>query len=333
MKKQPKKPTKKQEPAGKKKQTKKKYKPRNWKEYNQALVDRGKVLFHITEEAIEEWEETKRTGKRGAPKQFSDTAIETALSLQQVFRLPLRQTEGLLATVLEKIGASVPVPDHSTMSLRARTLPIVIRTRPIGSEPVHIAVDGTGAKVYGEGEWKVRKHGRGKHRTWKKLHIGVDERTGDILVGEVTGNDTTDGEVLPELLDQLPSETSVGQLSADGAYDKRKCYDALRSHGVSRIAIPPQKNAKIWKHGNRSGAPHPRDKNLRRIRKIGRKRWKEEVGYHRRSLSETAMFRLKVTFGDRVSARTDDRQRTQLLLRCRLLNRMTELGMPESVAA
>lgn len=306
---------------------------RNWKEYNESLVNRGKVIFHITEEAIEKWEETERTGKRGAPKQFSDAAIETALSLQQVFRLPLRQTEGLLAIILEKLGASVAVPHYSTVSIRAKTFPIVIRIRPIGNEPIHVVVDGTGAKVYGEGEWKVCKHGWGKHRTWKKLHIGVNEKTGDILFGEVTGNDTTDGEALPGLLDQLPSETNISQLSADGAYDKRKCYDALRARGVPRIAIPPQKNAKIWEHGNRSGEPHPRDANLRRIRKIGRKKWKEEVGYHRRSLSETAMFRLKTVFGDRVSARTDDRQRTQLLLRCRILNRMTAIGMPESVVA
>jgi len=332
MKKPSKKQAKKRKPAGKKK-TKKKYKVRNWREYNESLVNRGKVIFHITEEAIEEWEETKHTGKRGRPKQFSDAAIETALSLQQVFRLPLRQAEGLLATILEKLGAEVSVPDYSTMSIRAKTLSVSIRTRSIGDQPLHVAVDSTGAKVYGEGEWKVRKHGWGKHRTWKKLHIGVNEKTGDILVSEVTGNNTSDGEVLPRLLDQLPPEMNISQLSADGAYDTRKCYETLHAREVPNIAIPPQKNAKIWEHGNKTGEPHPRDVNLRRIRKIGRKKWKEEIGYHRRSLSETTIFRIKTIFGDRVSARTEDRQRTQLLLRCRLLNRMTMIGMPDSFVA
>ena len=169
------KPTK--QPKKKKIGGKKQYKVRNWKEYNQALVDRGKVLFWITEEAMRMWEEQQKTGKRGKPKQFSNTAIETSLTLAQVFHMPLRQTEGFLASILVKLSPDLKAPDHSTVSIRSKTLSVQIRVRPIRKEALHILVDSTGAKVYGEGEWKVPMHGWSKRRTWKKLHIGVDEHT------------------------------------------------------------------------------------------------------------------------------------------------------------
>ena len=316
--------------GGGKKKGKKQYKVRNWKEYNQALVDRGKILFWITEEAMKKWQEEQKTGKRGKPQTFSNTAIITALTLQQVFHLPLRATEGFLASVLTRIAPDLKAPDHSTLSIRGKTIPLRIRVRAIHNEPLHIVTDSTGVKVYGEGEWKVRQHGWSKRRTWRKLHIGVDESTGDILLGEVTGNDTADCEMLKPLLDQLSPEQPIHQVSLDGAYDKRICYEALKERRVVNIAIPPQHNAKIWRHGNIQAERLVRDENLRRVRKVGRKRWKIESSYHRRSLSETAMFRLKTIFGDRVSARTFENQRAQLLIRCRALNLMTTLGMPNS---
>lgn len=328
MKKKPSPKPRKRKTGGKKGE--KQYKVRNWKEYNQALVDRGKILFWITEEAMKNWQNEQKTGKRGKPKMFSNTAIQTALTLSQVFRLPLRATEGFLASILDKIAPDLKAPDHSTLSIRGKTLPIKIRVRAINGESLHIVVDSTGTKVYGEGEWKVRMHGWSKRRTWRKLHIGVDEGTGDILLGEVTGNDMADCEMLAPLLDQLPQRQPIAQVSADGAFDKRICYEALRQRGVPRIAIPPQHNAKIWRHGNTRAQRLARDENLRRIRKVGRTRWKIESAYHRRSLSETAMFRLKTIFGEKISARTFANQRTQLLIRCRALNLMTALGMPDS---
>ena len=209
-------------------------------------------------------------------------------------------------------------------------LPMQIHARSVRAEPLHIVIDSTGAKVYGEGEWKVRQHGWSKHCTWKKLHIGIDEATQDILLGEVTGNDTADCEMLEPLLEQLPVLTKVDQVSLDGAYDKRMCYETLRQRQVRHIAIPPQRNAKIWQHGNRKAERLPRDETLRRIRQVGRTRWKQEHHYHRRSLVETAMFRLKTIFTDKVRARTQINQRIQLLLRCKALNLMTTLGMPDS---
>ena len=253
----PSKQPKKQKRGGKKK--KKQYKVRNWREYNKALVDRGSILFWITEEAIENWEEKQKTGKRGKPRIYSAIAIETAVTLQQVFRLPLRQTEGFLKSIFKRIGVDALTPDFSTISIRAGTLPITIRVRPIRSEPLHVVIDSTGVKVYGEGEWKVRQHGWSKRRTWRKLHIGVDDATGDILLGEVTGNDAADCEIFTPLVDQLPKEQNLEQVSADGAYDRRICYETLVRLNVPHIAIPPQHNARIWQHGNSRAGPFPRE--------------------------------------------------------------------------
>lgn len=309
---------------------KKKYKVRNWREYNQALVNRGKIAFWVTEEALRQWNEQKKSGKRGKPRMYSNLAIETALLLKEVFHLPLRQVEGFLSSILSKIQSDRKAPDYSTLSLRSATLPFSIRVRPIRGEELHIAVDSTGAKVYGEGEWKVRQHGWSKRRTWKKLHIGVDETTGDVLMGEVTGNDKADCEVFEPLFKQLPEGTPIDRVSADGALDKRMCYDTLRKRKVKHTAIPPQRGAHIWRHGNTKQERLARDENLRRIRNVGRETWKEEIGYHRRSLAETAMFRLKTVFTDKVRALKQANQRTQLLLRCKALNLMTTLGMPDS---
>jgi hypothetical protein len=316
--------------AQKHQEKKKQYKVRNWRKYNQALVNRGKIAFWVTEEALRLWNEQKKSGKRGKPKTYSNLAIETALTLREVFHLPLRQVEGFLSGILSKMQSDRKAPDYSTLSLRSSTLPFSLRVRPVRQEGLHIVVDSTGAKVYGEGEWKVRQHGWSKRRTWKKLHIGVDEKTGDILMGEVTDNATADCEALEPLLEQIPEEVPINQVSADGALDKRMCYHALTKRKVKHIAIPPQKGARIWRHGNTKKERLVRDENLRRIRTVGRKKWKKEIGYHRRSLAETAMSRIKTIFTDKVRAIRQTSQRTQLLLRCKALNLMTTLGMPDS---
>lgn len=328
MKKKPSKQPKKQNKREKKKKTQ--YRVRNWREYNQALVDRGSIFFWITEEALRKWQEQERTGKRGKPRMYSATAIETALTLQQVFHLPLRGVEGFLASILKKLGSERKAPDYSTLSIRGGSVSVNIRVRPLQKESLHIVIDSTGAKVYGEGEWKVRQHGWSKHRTWKKLHIGIDSVNGDIIFGEATGNNVTDGEMVKPLFAQLPLSATIDQVSADGAYDKRACYDVFNERNVTRIAIPPQRNAKIWRHGNTRGERLARDENIRQIRKKGKNQWKQEINYHKRSLVETTMFRLKTIFTDKVQARGEANQRVQLLLRCKALNLMTTLGMPDS---
>jgi hypothetical protein len=214
------------------------------------------------------------------------------------------------------------------LSRRWATLEVALPRSP-SSQPLHLVVDSTGVKVFGEGEWKVRQHGYTKRRTWRELHLGADETTGEIVAAMVTTNNVADSQVLEEMLEQVAGD--IDQVSGDGSYDKRNCYAAIGKR-KARAAIPPRRNAKIWQHGNTKQERLMRDENLRRIRQVGRKQWKQEVDYHRRSLAETQMFRVKTIFGDRVSARQFAGQATQMLVRCAALNRMTHLGMPDSYA-
>jgi IS5 family transposase len=310
----------------KRKKTKPEYRLRNWSQYNKALVRRGSLTVWVSEDVLSAWHNTARTGRRGKPLDYTDTAILCMATLAEVYRLPLRATRGLLRSVIELLGVELSVPCYTTLCRRRRTLEVALPRRH-KSEPLHLVVDATGIKVYGEGEWKVRQHGWSRRRTWRKLHLGVDEATGEVVAAAVSTNSFKDSQLLPDLLEQVEGELS--QVSADGAYDSRNCYDALRER-EARAAIPPQKRARIWQHGNTKAERHLRDENLRAIRRKGRAQWKRESGYHRRSLAETAVFRVKMIFGERVSARSFDGQASQLLVRCATLNRMTHLGMPDS---
>jgi IS5 family transposase len=302
------------------------YRLRNWKEYNKALVSRGSLTVWVSEDVLSQWHNQARTGKRGKPLAYSDTAILCMATVEEVYGLPLRATEGLTRSLIKLLGVELKVPSYTTLCRRRRSLEIELPRRK-KSEPLHMVVDSTGIKVYGEGEWKVRQHGYTRRRTWRKLHLGVDEATMEFVAVAVTTNDFKDSQLLPDLLEQVSDELS--QVSADGAYDSRNCYDAIRER-EARAAIPPQKRAKIWQHGNTKAERHARDENLRAIRKKGRRAWKRESGYHRRSLAETQVFRVKTIFGERVSARSFAGQAAQLLVRCAALNRMTHLGMPDS---
>src|SRR5262249_2543366 len=171
------------------------------------------------------------------------------------------------------------------------------------------------------------QHGGSKRRTWRKLHLGVDEATGEIVAAVASEAGVSDDEALPDILAQV--ERTISQVSADGAYDKRPCYDALAERGASAI-LPPRRDAKIWQHGNSAGVPWQREENLRAIRRKGRRRWKQDSGYHRRSLAETTCFRCKTIFGPTLRARSFPQQATELFLKAAALNRMTHLGMPDS---
>jgi hypothetical protein len=192
---------------------------------------------------------------------------------------------------------------------------------------LHLVLDSTGLKVYGEGEWKVRKHGYSKRRTWRKLHLAIDAETHEIQAVMVTEAKVDDAEAVDHLL--KPIDRPVASAAADGAYDKRKVYRVLEPR-TGTILIPPRKNARIWKHGNAVGPPLARDENLRAIRRAGRRAWKRAVGYHRRSLAETGVFRLKTIFGGHLASRDPGNQVTEGTIRVRALNIMTHLGMPSS---
>lgn len=302
-----------------------KYRIRNWARYNENLKKRGSITLWIDEDVLQAWKPASEAVRlRGGQKQYSDGAIECLLMVKGVYHLAYRQTEGFAGSLSKLLGVELPIPDYSTLNRRARTLKVKLPTSEKG--PIHAVLDSTGLKVYGEGEWKVRQHGYSKRRTWRKLHLGVDEATGEIEAELLTGAGVDDAEAAAGLLKQTQAE--IEQLSGDGAYDKEKVYKAAAAKGVGKITIPPRRDAVLWEeHGS---DPHPRNENLRHIWERGRKEWKEESGYHRRSLAETAMFRFKTIFGDHLNAREAKRQKTEARVKCAALNRMTRLGMPDS---
>lgn len=302
------------------------YRVRNWSAYNESLKQRGSLNVWIGKQALADWQ-AKPTGEPGTPRTYANTAIETALTIRKLFRLPLRQTEGFLQSLFNRLHHSLPVPDYTTLSRRGRFLLVKLPKRK--KEITDIVIDSSGIKVYGEGEWKVKKHGKGKRRKWKKIHVGIGE-DGEIRLGEVTDETTGDSSVAKSLLDQETAR--INSLTTDGAYDTGSVYDVCREREVAHVVIPPRQGAVIWRHGNRSGPKHPRDESLRAIRKLGRRQWKVESGYHHRSLIENTIFRFKTIFGERALSREDSRLRTELKLGFKILNRMFQLGMPESYA-
>jgi hypothetical protein len=305
---------------------------RNWGKYNSSLVARGRVTVWIGGDARAGWNNTQGSGQRGRVKTYSDSAILCVLTIQAVYGQTLRGAQGMVESLFEMMGTELSVPNYTTICRRRASLKIPLAVRRRKGEALHVVVDSTGFKVYGEGEWKVRKHGWSKRRTWRKLHIGVDESSLEIVSAVGTGNDCADKEMLSSLLDDI--EEPLDQVSGDGGYDARDCYEAITQRGA-RAVIPPQRNAKLWKHDPRWDQ---RNKNLLRIRELetvfedeeeGRKQWKQETDYHRRSLVETTMMRLKTIFGAKLTPRIVQAQDSELLLRCRILNQMTHLGMPE----
>ena len=305
------------------------YRVRNWAEYNRSLVQRGSLTVWVSSEVVAAWTAVVPTGKRGHPQTYSDLAIECVATLRAVFHLPLRATQGLLQSIVTLMKLTLPVPNFSSLSRRQATLDFKPPQTRAG-EGLHVVVDSTGVKVFGEGEWKVRQHGWSKRRTWKKLHLAVNEASGEILAVSVTDNSLADSAELPGLLDQIA--TPVAQVSGDKAYDTRIDYDAVRQR-QARASIPPRRGARIWQHANTQAERLIRDENLRAIRQHGRKAWKQSSGYHRRSLAETAMSRFKRILGPTISARTFPGQAAEIKVRCNILNIMTQLGTPDSYLA
>lgn len=300
------------------------YKITNWRDYNKSLVSRGDITVWFDEDVIDQWEHDNAVCRAGHPFVYSDLAIETLLTLRELFRLPYRQTEGFGRALVKLMDVDVAIPHHTSLQKRAAKLDITIEiNRPGGS--IDLVVDSTGFKVYGEGEWKVKKHGADGRRTWRKLHLAVDPDTHLIAAQALTENSIHDGDLVEPLLEQV--ESDVDAFYGDGAYDQWKVHDLLAEREIEAI-IPPRKNAKIKQHGNSGDEPLPRDEAIRDIRLLGRKGWKQEVGYHRRSLAETAMFRMKNTFGDKLKNRTVPNQIVEAAMRCKILNLFVTLGMP-----
>ncbi|PVE45189.1 IS5 family transposase [Pararhodobacter aggregans] len=267
------------------------------------------------------------SGRRGRQQTYSDAAIQACLTLKVLLGLPLRQTTGFVASLLELSGLGWSVPDFSTLSRRQKTLDVTIPFR--GSKgALHLLIDSTGIKVEGEGEWHTRKHGGSKRRVWRKIHLGIDEQTLEIRAVEVTSSNVGDAPMLPELLAQIPADEEIATVTADGAYDTRACHDAIVARGAAAV-IPPRRNGRPWKPDT-AGA-RARNEVLRASKHLGRALWRNWSGYHRRSRVETKMNCVKL-LGQRLTARDFDRQVAEVQIRVAVLNRFTALGIPTTVA-
>ena len=300
------------------------YKTNNWRAYNEALKRRGSLTIWFDPEMT--WEATP-TGKRGRQPRYSDAAIQICLTMKVLFGMALRQTTGFVDSLLRLSGLDWSVSDFSTLSRRQKTLNVNIPYR--GSEgPLHLLIDSTGIKVEGEGEWNAREHGGSKRRVWRKVHLGIDEKTLEIRAVEFTSSAIGDAPMLPDLLNQIPPDQEIGSVTADGAYDTRKCHDAIAGRGAHAV-IPPRKNAKPWKPDTAGAIA--RNEALRASKRLGRTIWRKWSGYHRRSRAETKMHCMKL-LGQRLMAREPDRQVAELQVRVAIMNGFTALGIPVTEA-
>lgn len=308
---------------------KERYKVTNWSEYNSSLIKRGRVDLWLSEKVMSRWyhEGAKRKGRQPF---YSDVCIETCLCIKSLYKLAYRQTQGFVESLVSIGGYDLSVPSYSDLCKRSKTVKVKAKkARKIYTgKAITLAADSTGLKVFGEGEWKVRKHGWGKHRTWQKLHLAVETDMKLIEGSELTTNSIDDSAMVPALLEQAPDK--VDSFTGDGAYDTMKVYETLTDKKIKAV-IPPRKGARIRKHGNSKGRAHQRDKAIRQIRKQGRKNWKKKIKYHRRSIAETTMFRYKTIIGDKLKSKTFDRQTTEIKIGCKILNIFTLACMPKSI--
>ncbi|MGG2143695.1 IS5 family transposase [Symbiopectobacterium sp. RP] len=299
------------------------FKITNWPSYNKALKQCGSLTVWLDESAIAAWTEKNTTERRGRPLHYSDMTITTVLMMKRVFGLSLRALQGFGDSIFKLIKLSLHCPDYSLLSKRAKTVNISIKT-PTPGEISHLVIDGTGLKVFGEGEWKVRQHGADRRRVWRKLHLAVDSVTHEIICADLSLSGTTDAQALPALINQ--THRKIREASADGAYDTVYCYDALLRKKI-RPLILPQRGAQYWQdryHERNHAVANQRISGSNAI-------WKKKVGYHRRSVAETAMFRFKRLLGGHLSLRDYDAQVGEAMAMVKALNLITLLGMPNSI--
>ena len=307
------------EPKG----SKARYKTTNWAEYNAALKARGSLTIWLDKGM--QWY-APSSGKRGRQHIFSNAAIQFCLGIKCLFGLALRQSLGMVESLLRLAGLDWRVPDYSTVCRRQKTLQVQLPYRA-STTALELLVDSTGIQFLGEGEWKRKKHGAEYRRQWRKVHLGIDAHTLEIRAIEVTDNSVGDAPMLLELLEQIPPDEPIASVSGDGAYDTKACHAAIAQRNAQAV-IPPRKNAQTWK-ATLVGA-HARNEALRACDRLGRSIWKKWSDYHRRSLVETKMHCFK-RLGQRVMARTFERQVVELHVRVALLNRFTQLGRPSTV--
>ena len=297
----------------------------NWREYEGGLRRRGSLTLWLTVEVIDGWSAVRRSTP-GGQATYSDSAIQTCLMLRAAFKLALRQAEGLMSLIVELLGCELAAPDHSTVSRRSARLESITRG-PLPEGPLHVLIDSTGLKVFGAGQWQVEKHGYAR-RKWRKLHLGVDADSGQIVAVTLTAQDTGDESQVGALLEQI--EPAIEQVTAGGAYDGEPTYQTIAAHDVNiAVVIPPRQDA-IPSDAFETD-PTPRDTHLLMIDSLGRLGWQEATGYGRRALVETTMGRYKSIIGDRLRSRGDAARRTEAVVGVAVLNRMLDAARPNSV--
>ena len=298
-----------------------KYHVGNWPAYDRVLVQRGDIILWLAPEAVATWS-AAGVGNRGGQLQYSDLAIETALTLRLLFHLPLRQTEGFLTSIFGMLGLNLSAPDHTTLSRRGRHLNLTLRRVQTG-EGLHLIVDSTGLSIVGDGEWAAAKHGGRGRRGWRKLHLGVD-RSGVIVAQTLTEGHVDDASTGIALIEAAAGD--LGSVTADAAYDTVGFYEAASARGAT-VVVPPTRTATVSRHGPRSSA---RDRTIMAVKEMGRHRWKKASGYHRQTRVENAFFRYKSIIGDGLRTRSPAGRGTEAVLACNILNQMTALDRPAS---
>lgn len=312
---------------GERPRRKQRYRVQNWSAYNASLRQRGSLIVWVSEDAIRGWNAEKRTTPGGQPI-YSDLAILTCLTLRLVFRQGLRQTEGLAGSIVKLLGVDLDIPSYSTLSRRSGTIEIPLPRSRRPGEPLEMQVDSTGVKFHGAGEWTVEKHGTKVRKSWRKLHLGIDADTGDIVAVDLTDKETDDASMTGPLLDQL--QEPLASFTADGAYDSEGVTtDILARHPDAKIIVPPRSNAVLSKHTDTK--PTQRDGHIRDIEKHGRQAWQARSRYNRRSRVENAVLRYKRTFGEQLHATEFKNQKAEVRIGAYALNHMTKLGRPDSV--
>ncbi|MDQ2763591.1 MAG: IS5 family transposase [Pseudomonadota bacterium] len=204
------------------------------------MRQRGRLTVWFTEEAIAAWQATPRT-THGGQRHYSPLAILTGLTLRTVFHLALRQTEGLIGSIVRLLGLDLAVPDHTTLSRRAETLEVPRPRSNNGAEPLHLLVDSTGLKLCGAGEWLLEKHGTKTRRSWRKLQLGVDADTGQIHASLLTNHDSDDAAQAGPLLDQV--EGPLASFTGDAAYDQDNVTATIARHPDATVIVPPRSSA------------------------------------------------------------------------------------------
>ena len=306
------------------------YRVSNWSTYNQALIDRGSLTVWLSEEALSGWHYQGPT-QRGAQFFYSDLAIETTLTLRKLFDLGLRQSQGLVTSLFALMRVDLKAPSYSTLSRRQAELKIELPVRS-KEEPIHLVVDSSGLKIFGEGEWKVRQQGWTQRRTWRKLHLGIDADTSEVVAQTLTTASRDDASQVKPMLQQIAGE--IATCAGDGAYDRWSVHHLLayppdQNRPIESV-IPPRRNAQARKAKRRYRHIEARNQRVQAIGKKGRKRWKKNSGYHRRSLAETGVFRFKGILSPWLRARSGAGQQIEARIGCSMLNQMIHLGKPET---